>query len=72
VEEGRREPLATVATLILTWLTTLAAFFVLRSISGKIGYGLWLLLGLGLTIPLVLFGYYRYSLRRRLQVTVLG
>jgi hypothetical protein len=72
VEEGRREPLATVATLILTWLTTVAAFLVLQSISGKIGYGLWLLVGLGLVIPLVLFGYYRYSLRRRLQVTVLG
>ena len=63
---ARREPLATYATMVLTMMITGGAFLVLWNLNGGIRPSACILLGVGLALPIVLYGIYKLGLLRRL------
>jgi hypothetical protein len=65
VEDGRREPLATYATMMLTIILSLAAFLIMCSINYT-GYE-YLILLIGICGSIILFYTYKYVLKDRLN-----
>lgn len=65
VEEGRREPLATYATMMLTIFLSLAAYLIMYSIN-KTGFEIIIIL-VGFCGSIILFFTYKYVLKDRLR-----